>query len=458
MKNTVARITISFLVAAWLITCPWTRDLFAANFGHIGNFIKTIKIIRKDIPYNPRPVATDTADVTGISEFNSQQMFLTNFVRVTFPGPANGKTFDPPTDITLVGYLRMQKDGNGNPLPDRPGIILTHGGAFQGSIAGQGQFLIHIANVLFANGYHVLAFDRRDGLLSRCAYEAGTLNPDPTRSQEAFVGGNPVQACDGLDPAFRVPSFTPNSLVSGFGAFGAGDLIAAALYLTDQTGTENIGVLTGSRGAIPGLRAAAMDSSPQGDKLLDALLILSPVSDDNTTQFASSNFFFSCARPLAAQFYSGIPGSGIRNFSDPEGAVEDLFGFLNGPKTIQGVKVPVLIIHTLTDDQTFANGALAYEAQTRKMPQAHTLLMVLSGHYHEIWQSDPFWADKVVLTYFKRLLARKNPALGDDPGFGPFGPNTDNPVVVNLFFNRRDAKKFLSQDSIVPFLIDACFP
>ncbi len=456
MKSNVARIGISFLVVSSLIHFPWTSDLFADSVKK--DFKKTIKLIEKEIPYNPRPVATDTADVTGISEFDSQQLFLNNFVRVTFLGPANGKTFNPANDITLVGYLRIQKDANGNPLSDRPGIILTHGGFGQGSSALQGQFLIHMANVAFGNGYHVLAFDRRDGLLSRCAYD-GALNPDPTtRSQPRRVGGFSAEFCGNLPTDFRVPSFTPNSLVSGLGAFGAGDIMAAALFLTDETGTENIGVLTGSRGAPAALRAAAMDFSPVSDALLDALLILSPVSDDNTTQFASSRTTFSCARPLAAQFYSGIPGSGIRDFSDPEGAVEDLFGFLNSVKAIRGVKVPVLIIHTLTDDQTFANGALAYQAQTRKMPLAHTLLMALSGHYHEIWQSDPFWADKVVLTYFKRLLANDSSEIGDDPGFGPVGPNTDNPLIVKLKFKKKDADKFLSQDSVVPFLIDACFP
>ena len=458
MKRNVARIGISFLVVSSLIHFPLTGDLFAANFRQIGNFIKTIKVIRKDIPYNPQPIATETADVTGISEDASRQLFLANFVRVTFPGPANGKTFNPASDITLVGYLRIQEDGDGKALPDRPGVILTHGGAFQGSIATQGQFLIHIANVLFANGYHVLAFDRRDGLLSRCAYD-NSLNPDPDRSQAAFVGAFSAQACGGLPFDFRLPSFTPDSLITGFGAFGAGDILAAALFLTDETGTEKIGVLTGSRGAIAAIRAAAIDDSPHGDKLLDALLILGPVSDDNTSQFASSNRIFSCARPLAAQFYSGIPGSGIRDFSsDAEGAIEDLFGFLNGVKTLEGVKVPVLIIHTLTDNQTFANGALAYQAQTRKMPLAHNLIMTRVGHFHELWESDPFWAEKVVLTYFKRLLGGNNSAIGDDPGFGPLGPNTDNPLIVNLLFRRRDAEKFLSQESIVPFLIDAGCP
>ena len=454
MKSNLVKTGLSTLALSLLFLFPLTSDLFADSVKK--DFKKAIKLIKKEIPYNPRPVATDTADVTGMSEADSRQDFLANFVRVEFPGPANGKTLDPTSDITLVGYLRIQRDAGGSPLPDRPGIILTHGGFGQGSSALQGQFLIHMANVAFGNGYHVLAFDRRDGLLSRCAYD-GTLNPDLTRSQRRRVGGFSAEFCGNLPTDFRVPSFTPKSLVSGLGAFGAGDIVAGALFLTDQTGTENIGVLTGSRGAHAALRAAAMDFSPPSDALLDALLIFSPVSDDNTTQFASSRTTFSCLRPLAAQFYSGIPGSGIRDFSDPEGAVEDLFGFLNSVKTIQDVKVPVLIIHTLTDNQTFANGALAYQAMTAKMPLAHTLLMARIGHYHEIWQSDPFWADKVVLTYFKRLLAKDSSEIGDHPGFGPVGPNTDNPLIVNLRFKKKDADKFLSQQSVVPFEVDACF-
>jgi hypothetical protein len=63
----------------------------------------------------------------------------------------------------------------------------------------------------------------------------------------------------------------------------------------------------------------------------------------------------------------------------------------------------------------------------------------------------------VVLTYFKRLLAQKEPGIGEEPGFSGLGPNTDNPFIIDLKIKRKDADKFLSQESIVQFLAGWCF-
>src|SRR5262245_30566840 len=193
MKNAATRLALGVLLVSFL-----SAESFAQNLK--DDFERTVGAI-KHIPYNPRPIPTNTADVTGISEAASRTLFLSTFTRVLIPAPANGKTFaaaDPANrpDITLVGYLRMQV---GPDAATRPGIVLTHGGVGTGSIAQSSQFLIHIANVLFANGYHVLAVDRRDGLLSRCAYVPVTLAPDPARSVPISVGGSPVQECINLN-------------------------------------------------------------------------------------------------------------------------------------------------------------------------------------------------------------------------------------------------------------------
>ena len=55
-----------------------------------------------------------------------------------------------------------------------------------------------------------------------------------------------------------------------------------------------------------------------------------------------------------------------------------------------------------------------------------------------------------------RLLARRDPQIGNDPGFSRLGPNENNPLIVNLRFKKRDAEKFLSQNSIVSFLVGQC--
>src|SRR6267378_2173167 len=422
-------------------------------------FEGTIRSIRQ-IPYNPRPIPTDTKDVTGISEADSQAIFLSTFIRVLIPAPANGKTFAASDlanhpDITLVGYLRRQ---TGPGAGSRPGIVLTHGGVGTGSIAASSQFLIHIANVLFANGYHVMAVDRRDGLLSRCAY-LQNLAPDLARSIPITVGGSPVEVCATLNRAFRDPSFTPNTLVSDRSGLG-GDILAAAKFLQDQTGATKIGALGGSRGGLHVIRAASIQGGPDTNfpaGLLDALLILSPAGDENTDRFSGSNTTFPCGIVRAAQIYSTVAGSGVRNFTiDPVGATEDFFGILSGVRAIENVEVPSFIIQTLTDDQTFIDGALAYKVKTDRMKLGEILLLARLGHFHEMWQADPFWMDRTVLTYFKRLLAKHDPQIGDDPGFQKLGPNDDNPLIVHLRFRRDDADKFLSQESIVPFMRGVC--
>jgi hypothetical protein len=355
-----------------------------------------------------------------------------------------------------VGYVRKQ---TGPDAASRPGILLTHGGVGIGSIAGSSQFLIHIANVLFANGYHVLAVDRRDGLLSRCAFSQVNLAPDPARSVPIFVGGSPVEECINLNVAFRDPSFTPNTLVSDRSGLG-GDILAAAAFLQAQTGTSIIGALGGSRGGLHVIRAAAIQGGsdttfPAG--LLDAALILSPVGDENTNRFSDSSTTFPCSIARAAQFYSTVAGTGVRDFAaDPVGATEDLLGTLNGLAFIRKVEIPSFLVYTLTDDQTFAHEALAYQIRTERMRLGETLILARLGHFHEIWQSDPFWMDQTVLTYFKRLLAKDHPLIGEDPGFPRAGPNDHNPLIVDVRVERRDRDDLVSQDSIVPFMRGIC--
>lgn len=458
MKNDLLKIALNILAVLSLSSPSLQSDLFADTLK--DEFEKTIKSIRQ-IPYNPRPIATDTADVTHISEGASQTNFLYNFTRVEILAPANGKTFassNPANhpDITLVGYLRKQ---TGPGASSRPGIVLTHGAGGTGSITRQRNFIIHIANVLFANGYHVLAADRRDGLLSRCAY-LPSLAPDPTRSQPLFVGGDPIQDCGILNSAFRNSSFTPNTLISDSSGLG-GDILAAAKYLQEQTGATIIGALGGSMGGRYLVRAASIQGNPDTDfpaGLLDAILVLSPVGDENTNRFSFPSTSFPCGIVKTAEFYSiNVPGTGIRDFTaDPVGAVEDFFGILSGVKAIENVDIPIFIIHTLTDNQTFIHEALAYKAKTDKMKLGDTLLLARLGHFHEIWQADPFWMDQVVLTYFKGLLAKNNSQIGDNPGFSSLGPNIDNPLIVNLKFKPEDADKFVSQESIVPFSRGVC--
>jgi hypothetical protein len=219
------RIAICIFLVGLLSLLFFQRTVRADNDSE---FETTLNYLKK-IPYNPRPTATDTQDVTGISERDSRNNFLATFTRVTFPAPANGKTFsssDPSNqpDVTLVGYLRLQTGSLGIPLADRPGIILTHGDVGGGTSVSTS--LIHMANVFFANGYHVLLFDRRDGLLTRCGYVedppgSGIFVPDPNTSQAWRVGGSATEDCSNLGTAFRrrqaEANFVADTLFTGRG-------------------------------------------------------------------------------------------------------------------------------------------------------------------------------------------------------------------------------------------------
>ena len=83
------------------------------------------------------------------------------------------------------------------------------------------------------------------------------------------------------------------------------------------------------------------------------------------------------------------------------------------------------------------------------------MIMTRLGHFNEIWQSDPYWMDKVVLTYFKKLLANQTVAITDNPGFSSFGSNTTNPFILDVKFKKKeeDVNKFLAPSSVASYLV-----
>lgn len=421
------------------------------------------------IAYNPRPIATDTSDVTGILEDDTRTAFLLAFTRVEIPAPANGRTFKATNplnhdDITIVGYVRTQP--HSTPPAGWPWVILTHGGAGQGSIA-LNAMLLHLANVLYANGWNVLAVDKRDGLLSRCGY--GTADADGDDDYDAVnalsvanrVGDtNQARFCESLPAGFRQPGYQANSLPSSRSAFEAGDLLAAAKYVRDTYGAPKIVLLGGSHGGLAAIRAAAIMGTTgvdfRGD-LLDAIVAISPVADHNTIQYDSSSRTFECDRASAAKFYSeSINDTGLSNFSnDPVHVLDEFYAMLNGVNQLDAVTIPTLIIWTLADETDVARSAFAYAAKTAKMKLAYTMMMSRLGHFDEIWRSDPYWMEKTILTYFKSALASVTGSMGTDPGFASGGPRTTNPYFLNVNLKKFDPAMFLSQDSISAYLVGA---
>lgn len=155
-----------------------------------------------------------------------------------------------------------------------------------------------------------------------------------------------------------------------------------------------------------------------------------------------------------------MPGTGLGDFTlDPEGTVASFYALLDGVAAIAGIPIPTLTLHTLSDDQVFADTTFAYQQTTEGMPLARSLVMTRIGHFHEMWQSDPYWADRVALVFFKRTLAQGNASVTATPGFLPLGPNTDNALLVHPRFGTAALSKLLSADSIVPYLGNGvCFP
>ena len=123
---------------------------------------------------------------------------------------------------------------------------------------------------------------------------------------------------------------------------------------------------------------------------------------------------------------------------------------------VQKLNIPLLIFYTLTEHDDYPTEGLAYKAKTDKMMLAHTIIMSLLGHFSDGWRSDPYWGDKVVLTYFKLLLADNDPWIGEDPGFKSLGPRTNNPYIIDLKIDEQDADMLLCEESIVTFILNYC--
>ena len=456
--------TLIATIALLIVAAP-VRPAAALTPAEFHGIVQTIA----EIPYNPRPIATNTSDVTGISDTDTRAAFLATFTRVEIPAPANGRTYkatDPLNndDITIVGYAGVQP--HSAPPAGWPWVILTHGGAGQGSIASPSQeILLHLANALYANGWNVLAVDKRDGLLSRCGYGAADDDGDGdydvvnANSVSSFVGDtNQARFCETLPAAFRQPGYIANSLPSSRSAFEAGDLLAAAKYVRDTYGAPKIALLGGSHGGLAAIRAAAIMGTSgvdfRGD-LLDAIVAISPVADHNTFQYDSSSLDFECNRASAAKYYSeGIHGTGLSNFSnDPVHVLDEFYAMLNGVSLLDAVTIPTLIIWTLADETDAARSAFAYAAKTAKKKLAHTTMMSRLGHFNEIWRSDPYWMEKAMLNYFKSVLEPVSGLIGNDPGFESGGPRTANPYLMNFNLRKFDPAMFLSQDSISDYLV-----
>ena len=450
---------------ALLVVAALAGPATALTPGEFNQIIQSLATI----PYNPRPIATETSDVTGISEDDTRAAFLSAFTRVEIPAPANGRTFKATNsanhdDITIVGYLRTQPGST--PPAGWPWVILTHGGAGQGSI-GLNAMLLHLANVLYANGWNVLAVDKRDGLLSRCGY--GTTDADGDGDYDAVkeqsvanrVGDtNQARFCETLPAEFRKPGYEANSLPSSRSAFEAGDLLAAAKYVRDTYGAPKIALLGGSHGGLAAIRAAAIMGTTgvdfRGD-LLDAIVAISPVADHNTIQYDSSSRTFECDRASAAKFYSeNINDTGLSYFSnDPVHVLDEFYAMLHGVSQLDAMTIPTLIVWTLADETDVARSAFAYAAKTAKMKLAYTMVMSRLGHFDEIWRSDAYWMEKTMLTYFKSVLEPSTGSIGINPGFSSGGSRTSNPYLLNLNLNKYDPAMFLSQDSISSYLVGA---
>src|SRR3990167_3368304 len=68
---------------ALLVVAALAGSASALTPGEFKQIIQSLATI----PYNPRPIATETSDVTGISEDDTRAAFLSAFTRVEIPAP-----------------------------------------------------------------------------------------------------------------------------------------------------------------------------------------------------------------------------------------------------------------------------------------------------------------------------------------------------------------------------------
>ena len=424
----------------------------SADVNHLRRAVAEIR----RIPFNPRPYLL-TEEVTGISFQDARADFISTFQRVTFCSPANGKTYAPGNNLTgactdpdalLVGYLHLQSE------PYRPGILITHGGAgptlnaFTGalvfgtstpSIAFGFEAPIGLARAFAANGYHVLIFDRQDGLLTVCS------------RNQADPGTTPGHPCNALPLGFRndIPqTFAPQTRGSDLGAHGEGNVIAAASFLKNQVGEAvPIGALGGSlSGQILILTAARQHIggfSPDLDARVQAFLVLSPVASQDHRTGEATVIDPLCFRRRAAGAYSEVdrtvdvitpvPGTGIGLVSPIDiSGIQDLLDLTRASDEIKETKDPILILNTLNDDDTTPEEGLAYLSRTARLPNAETLTLIQGGHFNLLWRSDPFFVTKAALEFFKELLAPNNSGVTTNPGFKSPGPNEGDPFLTRL--------------------------
>lgn len=451
----------------------FTADVYCAKIDVLKQAVSEIK----SIPYNPTSKFFTPVDFGAL-----YSDFFSNFERVSFCAPGNGKTYygnnsllgqctDP--DIKLVGYLFMQND------PDRPGLVLTHGGggptpdiqtgevywpSYPRSVTGSDGALVGMAVNLKNNGYHVLAMDRRSGALTSCT-KAMAYTPNHSCS---YLTGYAKQ---------DIPEdFVPQTRYDDRNTLAHADLMAGAAFLENMAGKDiPLGGLGGSRGGATMIQTAARQHSwVMGDDLsarIDAFFALSPYPGENYPGIYYMDGRL-CSQVRSAAAYSEVssgthilppvPGSGIGSVSrDDLSGMNDFYRLSEIVDDVKDITDPLLIINSLNDNDVTPEQGFAFHLKSQDVDAVETLTLAQGGHNNLLWRSDPFFMNLAILTFFKNTIGAEYGGVTKDPGLTNLGPNQDNPYWVKLPKNMPGLDNLLYNEPVEVFqdvLINNCFP
>lgn len=276
------------------------------------------------------------------------------------------------TDGTpLAGILGAHRGGQA-----RPGVVLVPGW----TQTTHQKYMVALADLLFRNGWHVLAIDPRGQGISR------TLSP---------------------------------ALISG-GWKEANDTLGAVRHLRERTRATSVAVIgfsDGGRSLVKAMAAQGGDSIAAGIAVTAPLAarppVLPPPPGATPTPFdrffldlLGATSFYEYDERAARSYGVDLPTMAANAIADTD---------------VTQVKAPLLFLYALDDilwlghiKQGRHEGgsmSLAYRDRVQDRPNVRTLLVDRGNHAGMLYLSDPHWFGLVVLNTLKHWQARDVPAV-----------------------------------------------
>ena len=274
--------------------------------------------------------------------------------------------FSSADGTSLAGVLGLQRDGK-----PRPGIVLVPGF----TQTSHRKFIVELAELLYRNGWQVLAIDLRGH------GESARLSP---------------------------------ALITA-GWKEAGDVLGAVRFLRGTRQTTSVSVIGFSDGGRSLVKAMAGDG---GDAIAAGIAVTAPLAATTPvtpppagfTPTASERFFLDfLGAPSEYDYYERAARSyGVDLRAMEARTVADA--------DIVRVRTPLLMLYALDDilwlghiregQHDGGSFSLAYRDRVQGHPHVRTVLVDRGNHAGMLYLSDPHWFGSTVLSYLKFWQAR----------------------------------------------------